>query len=156
SWGIGTLRPATTVGAAGQTAIVSTRQLGDIANPNLPGTLPDTFWQEPIDIIPVPPTSTHVAYLNGTLIVSDTSSASDAVQIASVGRGSVRVTSNLGSNTYSPVNSIFVALGSGNNNVQIGNLPGVTVNVTALDGNNTINVGATRKLAIQVGAGNNI
>ena len=49
----------------------------------------------------------------------------------------------------------LVALGDGNNNVQIGNLPGVTVDVLALDGNNNITVGNVGKLLVQVGGGNN-
>jgi hypothetical protein len=27
--------------------------VADVTNPNVPGTLADGFWQEPIDIIPV-------------------------------------------------------------------------------------------------------
>src|SRR6516162_9653268 len=48
SWGTGTLRAGTTVGTPGQTAIVSTWQVADLTNPSLPGTLGDTFWQEPV------------------------------------------------------------------------------------------------------------
>jgi autotransporter family porin len=39
--------------------------------------------------------------------------------------------------------------------VRIGNLPGATVNVVALDGNNDIAVGDVGKLAASVGQGNN-
>ena len=37
SWGTGTLDAATTAGTPGQTAIVSTSQVADLTNPNLPG-----------------------------------------------------------------------------------------------------------------------
>jgi hypothetical protein len=166
SWGTGTLDPATTAGTPGQTAIVSTSQVADlvpnpnvpgafIANPNLPGAFPDSFWQEPVDLIPVPSASTHVGYLNGTLFVSDTSNANDNVVVTPTTGGGVTVSSNLGSGTFSPISRVFVGLGSGNSNVQIGNLPGVTVNVTTFDGNNQIAVGNSGKLVVHVGEGNN-
>jgi hypothetical protein len=96
-----------------------------------------------------------VGYLNGTLFVFDTSNANDKVVVTPTAGGGVTVSSNLGSGTFSPISRVFVGLGSGNNNVQIGNLPGVTVNVTTLDGNHQIAVGNSGKLVVHVGEGNN-
>jgi hypothetical protein len=155
SWGVGTLQPATTVGTSGQPAIVSTRQVGDLTNPNLPGTLADGFFQEPIDLIPIASASAHVAFLHGTLFVSDTSDASDSVRITQGGTGSLTLSSNLGGGTFNKVQKVVVALGGGNNSVRIDALPGVTVDVIALDGNNTITVGNVGELVIHVGGGNN-
>src|SRR5262249_16510012 len=45
--------------------------------------------------------------------------------------------------------------GSGNTQVQIGNLAGTTVDVVALDGTNTIAVGDVGKLVVSVGQGTN-
>jgi hypothetical protein len=87
SWGTGTLRADTTVGTPGQQALVSTLQVADLTNSALPGTLPDGFWQEPINIIPVTSVSTHVGYLNGTLFVSDTSDGNDSVRITPAAGG---------------------------------------------------------------------
>jgi hypothetical protein len=154
SWGTGTLRSATTVGTPGNTAIVSTWQVADLTNSNLPGTLADGFWQEPIDIIPVASASSHVGYLNGTLFVLDTTSGNDRVTVNPAG-GGVTLSSNLGNGTYSSVTRVVTALGSGNNQVQIGDLSGATVDVVALDGNNNIAVGAVGKLVVSLGQGNN-
>jgi hypothetical protein len=155
SWGTGKLDAATTAGTPGQTAIISTSQVADLTNPGLPGTLGDGFWQEPIDLIPIASASTHVGYLNGSLFVSDTSNANDKVVVTPTAGGGVNVSSNLGSGTYADVSRVFVGLGGGNNHVQVGNLPGVTVNVTTLDGNNQIAVGNVGKLIVHVGEGNN-
>ena len=157
SWGTGTLGPATTVGTPGQTAIVSTYQVGDVTNPNLPGNypLPDGFFQEPVDLIPISSASTHVAFLNGTLFVQDTSNGNDHVQVTPAANGGATVSSNLGNGTFAAVTKVVVGLGGGNNNVQIGNLPGTTVDVAALDGNNNITVGNAGKLVVSVGGGNN-
>jgi hypothetical protein len=87
TWGTGTLDAGTTAGTPGQTAIVSTWQVADLTNSSLPVTLGDGFWQEPIDIIPVASASTHVAYLNGTLFVSDTSDSKDSVHISPAANG---------------------------------------------------------------------
>jgi hypothetical protein len=154
SWGVGTLRAATTVGTPGNAAIVSTWQVADLTNPNLPGTLGDGFWQEPIDIIPVASASSHVGYLNGTLFVLDTTDGNDHVSV-SPSSGGVTLSSNLGSGTYTGVTRVVTALGGGNNHVQIGNLPGVTVDVVGLDGNNNFAVGNVGKLVVSVGQGNN-
>jgi hypothetical protein len=155
SWGTGTLRAGTTVGTPGQTAIVSTSQIGDLANASLPGTLGDGFWQEPIDLIPVASAAAHVAYLNGTLFVTDPSNGNDHVAIAPAAHGGATLSSNLGDGTFANVTRVFVDLGSGNNQVQVGDLSGATVDVTALDGNNDIAVGAVAKLAVNLGGGNN-
>jgi hypothetical protein len=154
SWGTGTLRNAATVGTPGNTAIVSTWQVADLTNSSLPGTLADGFWQEPIDIIPVASASAHVGYLNGTLFVLDMANGNDQVNVSPAGSG-VTLSSNLGNGTYSGVTRVVTALGSGNNHVQIGNLPGVTVDVVALDGNSHIAVGNVGKLVVSVGQGNN-
>jgi hypothetical protein len=154
SWGTGTLRDATTVGTPGQTAIASTWQVADLTNSSLPGTLVDGFWQEPIDIIPVASASTHVGSLNGTLFVLDMTNGNDHVTV-SPASGGVTFSSNLGNGTYTGVTRVVTALGSGNNHVQIGDLPGVTVDVVALDGNNSITVGNVGKLVVSVGQGNN-
>jgi hypothetical protein len=154
SWGTGTLRDDTTVGTPGQTAIVSTWQVADLTNPNLPGTLADGFWQEPIDIIPVASASAHVGYLNGTLFVLDTADGNDHVSVSPAG-GGVTLSSNLGNGTFPAVTRVVTALGGGNTHVQIGNLAGATVNLVALDGNNEIAVGNVGKLVVSVGQGNN-
>jgi hypothetical protein len=155
SWGTGTLRDATTAGTPGQTAIVSTWQVADLTNPSLPGTLGDGFWQEPIDLIPISSASAHVGYLNGTLFVMDLSNANDTVAVQPTAHGGAAVLSNLGINTFPSVTRVVTALGSGNNNVVIGDLPGVTVDVVAMDGNNNILVGDAGKLVVSVGNGNN-
>jgi hypothetical protein len=155
SWGTGTLRAGTTVGTPGQTAIAFTSQVADLTNPGLPGTLGDGFWQEPVDIIPVASASTHVAYLNGTLFVTDLSDGNDSVRVTPAANGGATVSSNLGSGTFANVTTVVVCLGGGNNDVDIGNLPGATVDVIAFDGNNDIAVGGTAKLVIHVGGGNN-
>src|SRR5260370_3383436 len=49
----------------------------------------------------------------------------------------------------------YTTLFRSNNSVQIGDLPGVTVDVTALDGNNNISVGAAGKVVVSAGTGNN-
>jgi hypothetical protein len=155
SWGTGTLRDATTVGTPGQTAIVSTWQVADVTNLSLPGTLADGFSQEPIDIIPVASASTHVGYLNGTLFVLDMANGNDHVTVSSAGGGGVALSSNLDSGTYLGVTRLVTALGSGNNQVQVGSLPGVTVDVVTLDGNNNIAVGDVGRLVVSAGQGNN-
>ena len=158
SWGTGTLDAGTTEGNPGQTAIVSTWQVADLTNPNLPGTLGDGFWQEPIDLIPVPSASTHVAYRNGTLFVMDTSNGNDNVLVTPAANGGATVSSNLGNGTFPAVTRVAVCLGGGNNNVQIGNLSGATtptVGVVAFDGNNNVTVGKVGKLVVHVGGGNN-
>ena len=154
TWGTGLLGPAANVGTPGQTAIVSTSQVADLTNSSLPGTLADGFWQEAVDLIPVPSASTHVGYLNGTLFVSDLSNGNDHVSVTPAASGGVTLTSNLGNGTYPAVTRVVVALGNGNDNVHIGNLP-VTVDVTAFDGNNNITVGNVAKLVVSVGGGNN-
>ncbi len=155
SWGTGTLRAGTTQGTPGQTAIVSTWQVADLTNSNLPGTLPDGFWQEPIDLIPITSPAAHVGYLNGTLFVTDLGNGNDHVTVSPAAHGGVTLSGNLGSGTYAPVTRVVTALGSGNNNVTIGNLPGTTVDVTALDGNNNLSVGGGGKVVVSAGSGNN-
>jgi hypothetical protein len=155
SWGTGTLDAGTTVGTPGQTAIVSTCQVADLTNLSLPGTLGDGFWQEPIDLIPVSSASTHVAYLNGTLFVLDLSNGNDHVQVTPAAGGGATVSSNLGNGTFPAVSRVVVCLGNGNTNVQIGNLPGTTVDIVAFNGNNHITVGNVGKLVVHVGSGNN-
>jgi hypothetical protein len=155
SWGTGTLDAATTAGTPGQTAIVSTWQVADLTNPNLPGTLADGFWQEPIDLIPLASPAAHVGYLNGTLFVTDLGNGNDAVAVQPTPGGGAVVSSNLGSGAYPAVNRVVVALGGGNNAVSVGNLPGATVDVAALDGNNSIATGAAGKLVVSAGTGNN-
>jgi hypothetical protein len=139
----------------GQTAIIYTSQIGNLTNPNVPGTHPDGFWQEPVDIVPIASPSTHIAYQNGTVFVVDQSNSNDNVVVTPTGGGGADVSSNLGSHAYSSVNGVVVGLGDGNNNVAIGNLPGAAVDVTALSGNNNIVIGDTGKLLVHVGGGNN-
>ena len=155
SWGTGILRAGTTVGIPGQTAIASTWQMASLTNPNLPGTLADGFWQEPVDIIPVASASTHVAYLNGTVFISDPSNHNDSVLVTPSANGGATVTSNLGNGKFAAVTRVVVCLGGGNSNVQVGSLPAATVDVTAFNGNNTIAIGNVGKLVIHVGGGNN-
>ena len=155
SWGTGTLRDGTTAGTPGQAALVSTCQVADLTNPGLPGTLPDGFWQEPVDILPVPSASAHVAYLNGTLFVADQSDANDGVRVTPSANGAVVLRSNLGDGTFPSVTRVVVCLGGGNNRVRVGDLTGATVDIVALDGNNDVSVGDTAKLVIHVGGGNN-
>src|SRR5262249_16741057 len=143
SWGTGTLNAATTVGTPGQAAFVRTSQVGYFAPPNssLPGTLPDGFFQEPIDLVPLPSPSSAVACLNGTLFVTDLSSNNDSVTVTQAAGGGVTVTSNLGGGTFDNVSAVVVSLGGGNNRVSVASLPGVSVQVNALDGNNRIAIG---------------
>jgi hypothetical protein len=154
-WGTGTLDPATTQGTPGQTAMVFTTQMGDLTNPSLPGTLADGFWREPVSIVPVASASTHVAYLNGTIMVSDTGNGNHHISVTPTAGGGATVSSDLGNATFNSVTEVDVNLGNGNNTVQIGNLPSTTVSLTALDGNNHINIGNVAKLSLHVGQGNN-
>jgi Ca2+-binding RTX toxin-like protein len=155
SWGTGTLDAATTVGTPGQTAVVTTNQVADFTQPRLPGTLPDGFWQEPIDVAPMTSATASVAYLNGTLFITDLSNGNDNVKVSPTAGGGATVTSNLGGGTFANVSRVIVSLGGGNNNVQLGSLPGATVIVSALDGNNNITVGNESETVISVGDGNN-
>ncbi|HYV38645.1 MAG TPA: hypothetical protein VE988_23375, partial [Gemmataceae bacterium] len=127
----------------------------DLTNPNLPGTLGDGFWQEPIDLIPVASASTHVAYLNGTLFVMDTSNANDNVVVVPTAHGGATVLSNLGGGTFSDVTRVAVCLGGGNNNVVIASPTGATVDVVAFNGNNRVVVANAGKLVVHLGGGNN-
>jgi hypothetical protein len=154
SYGTGLLRPATTVGTAGQSAVVYTSQVFS-SNSSLPGTLPDGAFQEPVDIVPVASASTHVAYLNNALFVIDQSNNNDNVVVAPAAHGGATVLSNLGNATFAPVTNVVVGLGGGNDNVVVGNLPAATVNVTTLDGNDNIVIGKTAELVVHVGQGNN-
>jgi hypothetical protein len=155
SWGTGTLDAGTTEGSPGQTAIAYTTQVADLTHPNLPGTLADGFWQEPVDIVPVASASTHVAYLNGTLFVIDQSNNNDNVVVHPASGGGASVTSNLGNGTFAPVTGVVVALGGGNNNVAVAGLPAATIDVTALNGNNNVVVTSSAKLLVHLGGGNN-
>jgi hypothetical protein len=157
SWGAGTLNFATTVGTPGQAAFVRTSQVGYFTPPNsnLPGTLPDGFFQEPIDLVPVASTSSTIAYLNGTLFVTDLSNNNDSVTVTPAAGGGVTVSSNLGGGTFDNVSTVVVSLGGGNNRVSIASLPGVSVQVNALDGNNRIAIGDKATALVSVGAGNN-
>jgi hypothetical protein len=121
----------------------------------LPGTFPDSAWQEPVDILPVATASTHVAFLNGTVFVADSADANDRVQITPTGAGGATVSSNLGSGTFANVTAVVVALGGGNHRVQIGNLPAATVTVTTFDGGSDISIGDTAKLLVHAAGGNN-
>jgi len=155
TWGTGTLNTGTTVGTPGQTAFAFTSQVADLTNPSLPGTYPDGFWQEPVDIVPTASASSHIAYLNGTLVVTDSSNGNDNIQVTPAAGGGATVSSNLGNATYAPVTGVIVCLANGNSNVQIGNLPGATVNVTAFNGNNNITIGNVAKVVVHVGGGSN-
>src|SRR5262249_18431237 len=93
--------------------------------------------------------------LNGTLFVLDMTNGNDHVEVTPAGGGAVTLSSNLGNGTFTGVTRVVTALGSGNNHVQIGNLPGVTVNDVALDGNNKFTVGDVGKLVVSAGQGNN-
>jgi hypothetical protein len=157
SQGTGTLRADTTAGTPGQTAIASTWQVADLTDRGqaLPGTLPDGFWQEPIDVIPIASPSAHVAYLNGTLFVIDTSDSNDSVSVTPAANGGATVRSNLGNGTFAHVTRVVVALGGGNNDVDIEDLPGATVNVVTFNGNNHIDLEDAARLVVHVGCGNN-
>jgi hypothetical protein len=155
SWGTGTLDAGTTVGTPGQTALVLTSQVADLTLPNLPGTLPDGFFQEPIDLVPVPSTSSSIAYLSGVLFVTDLSNSNDHIKVSPSAGGGARVSSNLGDATFAPVTAVVVSLAGGNNDVKIASLPGATVNVVALGGNNDIKIGDETEVVVSVGSGNN-
>ncbi len=155
SWGTGTLDAGTTVGTPGQTAVAITNQVADFTQPNLPGTLADGFFQEPIDMVPVASPAASVAYLNGTLFITDLSNGNDNIKVSPIAGGGATVSSNLGSGTFAPVNAVVVSLGGGNDNVQIGSLPGATVNVAAQGGNNTIAIGNEADTVVSLGGGNN-
>ncbi len=181
AWGIGTLAAANDIGAggtplnSGQPALVYTTQVASYLNPNLPGTNnpnpPDGFFQEPVNIVPVASASAHVAYVQstgpitpgttgptgsrGTLFVLDQSNGNDNVAVTPTAGGGARLESNLGNGNYPLVTGVYVGLGSGNNNVLIGNLPGAITTVTTLNGNNNIVVGNTAELVVHVGTGNN-
>jgi hypothetical protein len=154
SWGKGTLNVGTTVGTPGQAALVTTSQVADFTQPTLPGTLPDGFFQEPIDIVPVASPTTSVAYLNGTLFITDLSNGNDNIKVSPAADGGATVSSNLGGGTFANVTAVAVGLGGGNSNVQIGSLPGATVNVAALGGNNNIQIGNEAETVVSVGHGN--
>ena len=155
SWGTGTLDAATTVGTPGQAAVVTTNDVGDLTQPSLPGTLPDGFWQEPINIVAVASPAASVAYLNGTLFITDLSNGNDNIKVSPTAGGGATVSSSLGSGTFANVTRVFVSLGGGNSKVQIGNLPGARVNVAALNGNNNITIGNDADTVVSVGGGNN-
>jgi hypothetical protein len=155
SWGTGTLDAGTTVGTPGQTALVTTNHVADLTQPTLPGTLPDGFFQQAIDLVPVASPAASVTYLNGTLFITDLSNSNDNIKVNPATGGGVTVSSNLGNGTFANVNRVLVSLGGGNDEVTIGSLPGVTVNVSALDGNNTISIGNEAATIVSVGSGNN-
>jgi hypothetical protein len=155
SWGTGTLNVGTTVGTPGQSAFVRTSQVADFTQPNLPGTLPDGFFQEPIDIVPAPSPAASVAYLNGTVFITDLTNGNDHITVTSTAGGGASVSSNLGTATFTSVNAVVVSLSGGNSSVSIGSLPGATVNVTALDGNNHITIGNESEIVVTLGGGNN-
>jgi hypothetical protein len=153
SWGAGALDAATPVGKPGQTAVVTTSQVGVYNQPDLPGTLADGTLQEPINLVPVSSPSS-VAYLNGTLFVTDLGNGNDNVQVTPAAGGGATVSSNLGGGTFAPVNAVVVSLSGGNSNVQVGNLPGAVVTVSTLDGNNNIMLGNAAEAVVSVGGGN--
>jgi hypothetical protein len=154
TWGTGTLDAGTTEGTPGQTAFVNTSQIVDLAHA-LPGALPDGFMHEPINIVPVSSKPSSIAYLNGNLFITDLSRASDYIKITPAAGDSVTVYSNLGRGTFAAVSEIYVSLGGGNNYVDIASLPGVKVNVAALEGDNNINIGDASETFLSLGGGNN-
>lgn len=154
AWGSGTLRAATTIGSPGQTAFINTSQVGDFVH-TIPGALPDGFVQEPINIVPIAPAQKSIAYLNGSLFVTDLGAGNDNITISPTLGGGASVTTNFGKATFSAVNTVVVSLGNGNSNVLVGNLPGARVNVAALDGNNNIIIGNETETVVNVGGGNN-
>jgi hypothetical protein len=154
SWGTGTLDTATTVGTPGQTAFVNTSQVADFVH-SVPGTLPDGFLQEPINMVPVASASSAVAYLNGTLFITNLSNGNTNIDVSPTAQGGATVSSNLGSGTFAHVSAVVVSLSGGNNNVQIGNFPGATVTVAALDGNNNVSIGTAAETVVSLGGGNN-
>jgi hypothetical protein len=153
AWGSGTLRAATTVGTAGQTAFVNTSQIGDLVH-TVPGVLADGFIQEPINIVPINTAPTSIAYLNGSLFITDLANGNDNIKVAPTLGGGASVTTNFGKGTFAAVNNVVVSLGNGNNNVQVGNFPG-KVNVAALDGNNNVIIGNESEVVVNAGGGNN-
>ena len=136
---------------------MSASQVADYTNLSLPGTVDpgDSFWQEPVDIVPVSSPSAHVGYLNGSLFVIDTTNANDNVVVAPAANGAATLISNLGSGTFPAVDRVFVGLGSGNDNIAIGNLSAATVDVTTMNGNSNIRIGNAGKLVVSVGGGSN-
>jgi hypothetical protein len=154
SWGTGRLDAGTTVGTPGQSALLTTNEVADFTQPNLPGTLPDGFFQEPVDIVPATAPAASVLDLSGTLFVTDLGHGNDTVRVSATPSG-VSVASNLGNGSFGPVTRVVVSLAGGNNNINIGNLPGASVNVSALDGNNNVTVGNDAITVVSLGAGNN-
>jgi hypothetical protein len=154
-WGTGTLAATNDIGTPGQTALVYTNQVADLANATLPGTFADGSWREPIDIVPVSGPATHVAYLNGTVFVMDQSSQSDNVAVVPAAGGGATVVSNLGHGTFPSVKDVVIGLGGGNNNVLVTGLPAASVNVAALGGNNNVTIVDASKVAVHLGGGDN-
>lgn len=154
AWGSGMLRSGTTVGTAGQNAIMNTSQFGDFVH-IVPGALPSGFVQENINIVPTSTGAKSIEYLNGWLFVTDLGNGNDHITITGTVGGGANVTTNFGKGSFSPVTHVVVNLGNGNSNILITSLPGATVNVATLDGNNNILIVNEAEIMVNVGGGNN-
>ena len=96
-----------------------------------------------------------ISFADGSLFIIDLSNGKDHLKVSAASGGSATVTSNLGSATFAPVSLVLVVMGSGNDDVQIADLPGTSVVVDALDGNNRIDIGNEATTVVAVGGGNN-
>ena len=111
------------------------------------------FEKKFLDETNAPPPA--ITYLNGTLFITDLSDDNDHIKVSAAVGGGATVSSNLGSATFAPVTEVLVSLGDGNDHVEIGDLPGASVIVDALDGNNKIKIGNEAITVVAVGDGNN-
>jgi len=111
------------------------------------------FQDQFLDETNAPPPA--ITYLNGTLFITDLSNHNDHIEVSAAPNGGATVTSDLGSATFAQVTSVLVSLGSGNDRVRVGDLPGASVVVDAADGNNHIRIGNEATTVVAVGAGNN-
>lgn len=100
-------------------------------------------------------TPSAVTISSGVLSISDLSNANDKIAITTAPNGSLMVSSNLGSATFTGVTAVNLNLGNGNENVRIDSLFGVAVSVSAGNGNNNITIGNEAMTAVAVGGGNN-
>jgi len=96
-----------------------------------------------------------ISDMNGILFITDLSKHNDHIMVTAAAGGGAAVSSNLGSGTFAPVTAVLVTLGAGNHHVDIGSLPGATVIVDALDGNNKIQIGDEAVTVVSVGDDHN-
>ena len=114
--------------------MVTTNQvanLGSLTTPNLPGTLPDGFWQEPVNILPLQSPTSAIAYLNGSLYITDLSNGNNNVSVSPAANGGATVSSNLGSAPSPQSQRWDVELWAAETTTVQVSLSGATVNVAA-------------------------